>query len=634
MQALIGQMMGQYNLVEQIGAGGMATIFKAHQPSLNRDVAVKILSPHLAQNADFTERFTREAQAIGRLNHPNILPVFDYGQDKVYSYLVMRYVPGAVTLADRMKSTLTQAKIVEIISRIADALDHAHQAGIIHRDIKPTNILMDGDWVLLSDFGLAKLIETPSGLTATGVGMGTPAYMSPEQGMGEKVDHRSDIYSLGIILYEMLTGQIPHQGETPIATVMKRITDPLPPPGSIKPAIPKAVEAVLLKALDPEPSRRFASAGELARALKEAIEKPQPTPSMPPSKPAAKSVDVAMPPKETLTAKRSALEWSAFFALGAISLCSAMLAIVGVFSAEGASELGNVFLGLGPLIAGISSMVLLWFRPKAKPASAALAMSILLWFFGVNFLGFGAFAATIPGDTPVMENLGFSVALCGLPGLFFVLGGLGLYLRELNRNRVQGSSATNLASGKEHQIDQSRLQKLRRAGEYAIHIKRRIKQNKAGVLSQSMGDLANRVENWEARLRQLVDRLNTFEANRIIQRDLEDTPAAIVRMKAQLEAETDPQLRAQMADTLAEYQTQLRHLKALVRLMRRTDLEIDESLASIGSIYSQLQLLEAKDIDSGRAERLSGDIDEQANRLGDLLSAMDEVYRDRNNLAV
>lgn len=271
LQALIGQTLGQYRIIEQIGEGGMAAVFKAYQPGLNREVALKVLPPYFAQKEDFVERFVREAQAIGNLHHPNILPVYDTGQDKGYSYIAMRYIPKARTLGDEMKSPLKTERIVELISQIGGALDQAHKAGIIHRDVKPSNILLDGQWALLSDFGLAKMVEGAPDLTGTGVGMGTPAYMSPEQGMGKKVDHRTDIYALGIILYEMLTGTVPHRAETPIATVMRRINEPLPLPRSINPNIPEAVERVLLRALATDPTQRFDSAGEMATALKEAV---------------------------------------------------------------------------------------------------------------------------------------------------------------------------------------------------------------------------------------------------------------------------------------------------------------------------------------------------------------------------
>jgi serine/threonine-protein kinase len=280
LQSLVGQTLGQYRIIEQIGEGGMAAVFKAYQPGLNRDVALKVLPPAFAKKGDFTERFTREAQAIGNLHHPNILPVYDSGQERGYAYLAMRYIPNASTLADEMKKPLRTGRMVDLMEQIAAALDHAHQAGIIHRDVKPSNVLLDGKWALLSDFGLAKMAEGQVELTETGVGMGTPAYMSPEQGMGKKVDHRTDIYALGIILYEMITGQVPHRAETPIATVMKRLNEPLPMPRSLNPKIPEAVERVLLKALAVDPGHRFNRAGELAQALKAAFG-PNPTEVLP-----------------------------------------------------------------------------------------------------------------------------------------------------------------------------------------------------------------------------------------------------------------------------------------------------------------------------------------------------------------
>src|SRR5688572_14267468 len=252
----------------------MATVFRAHQPSLNRNVALKILPPQIAEKEGFTQRFEREAQAIGNLHHPNILPVYDFGEDKGYGYIAMRYVPNAKTLGDWMKSPLVKEQILEFIRQIASALDYAHQAGIVHRDVKPSNILMDGEWVLLSDFGLAKLMASPSQLTGTGAGIGTPAYMSPEQAQGEAVDHRTDIYALGIILFEMLTGQIPHKAETPLATVVKRISEPAPSPRLLNPDIPHAVEAVLLKALAVKPADRFNRAGDFVQVLQAAFAAP------------------------------------------------------------------------------------------------------------------------------------------------------------------------------------------------------------------------------------------------------------------------------------------------------------------------------------------------------------------------
>jgi len=271
LKGLIGQTLGKYQIVEQVGKGGMATVFKAYQPGLDRYVAVKVLPAYYAHEEGFAERFVREAKAIARLEHPNILPVYDFGQDDTLSYIVMKYVAGG-TLKDRLEGPLTVEEALATLRQIAAALDHAHDLGILHRDVKPGNILIDEKgWVYLSDFGLAKMVEGSVQITGTGTGIGTPAYMSPEQGQGLTVDERTDVYSLGVVLYEMLTGRVPYEAETPMAVVVKHITSPLPLPRSINPAIPEPVERVILLALAKDPDDRFPRAGQLVDALDAAI---------------------------------------------------------------------------------------------------------------------------------------------------------------------------------------------------------------------------------------------------------------------------------------------------------------------------------------------------------------------------
>ncbi len=268
---LIGSMLGQYQILEAIGHGGMATVYKARQPALDRFVAVKVLLPQQADRAEFRERFNREAKAVAQLNHPNILPIIDYGQVNDLTYIVMKYVSGG-TLADRLKSPIDLAATARLIRQIAAALDHAHQRGIIHRDIKPSNVLLDeGEWVQLADYGLAKLLQGDQSLTISGLSMGTPAYLSPEQGQGLPLDHRSDIYSLGVVLYEMITGRLPFTAETAMGVIIKHVYDQPPLPRALNPTIPEAVETVVLKALAKQVSDRYQSAGELAIALQQAV---------------------------------------------------------------------------------------------------------------------------------------------------------------------------------------------------------------------------------------------------------------------------------------------------------------------------------------------------------------------------
>lgn len=268
-----GTTLGTYRVVEQIGMGGMATIFKAYQPSMDRYVALKILPAHFAHDPGFTARFNREAQTIARLEHKHILPVYDYGEENGVTYLVMRYLEGGTLkdlLAQRRPSL---AETVDIMTQVCAALDYAHRQGVVHRDVKPANILIDleGD-AYLSDFGIAKVLEGVTGhLTETGATVGTPAYMAPEQSMGQQVDARSDIYALGVVLYEMLVGRLPYQADTPMAVALMHIHNPLPLPRQVAPSLSEAFENVILKALAKQPTDRFQSAGQMAAALKEAL---------------------------------------------------------------------------------------------------------------------------------------------------------------------------------------------------------------------------------------------------------------------------------------------------------------------------------------------------------------------------
>jgi tetratricopeptide (TPR) repeat protein/tRNA A-37 threonylcarbamoyl transferase component Bud32 len=280
MPELIGQTLGGYRILEQIGRGGMATVYKAFQPSLDRNVAIKVLPAYYAeQDETFLKRFRIEARAVARLRHPNILMVHDYGEQDGITFIAMEYVEAG-TLTERLGRPMPLPEVEVLLRQVAAALEYAHEQGIIHRDVKPSNILLPKpDWPLLTDFGLAKIVGGAQ-LTQTGTIAGTPAYMSPEQGRGEKLDHRTDLYSLGIVLYEMATGLVPFKAETPMAVIVKHITEPLPLPRAINPDLSEAVERVILKALAKDPADRFAQAGEMAQAFSAAISSPA-TPSRP-----------------------------------------------------------------------------------------------------------------------------------------------------------------------------------------------------------------------------------------------------------------------------------------------------------------------------------------------------------------
>ncbi len=270
MDDLIGRRIGPYEIRDKLGQGGMATVYRAYQASLNRCVAIKVLPPTMAQDAQFVARFRQEALAAGGLSHPNILRIYDADTFEGRHYIVMDYMSGG-TLADRLRSgPLPPDAAADIAAQIADALDHAHRRGIVHRDLKPSNILLDEEGrPLLADFGIAQALSSGPRLTQTGTSVGTPEYMSPEQGQGLRVDGRSDVYSLGIVLFQMLTGRIPFQAHTPVATLYQVVHQPPPPPRQLNPRIPEYLESITLRALAKNPESRFRSAREMAAALRQ-----------------------------------------------------------------------------------------------------------------------------------------------------------------------------------------------------------------------------------------------------------------------------------------------------------------------------------------------------------------------------
>ena len=263
--SLVGQKLGKYEITELLGQGGMAAVYKGYQRDVDRYVAVKVLPPHPGQDSQFVERFKLEARTIARLQHPHILPLYDYGDENDILYLVMAFAEGG-SLSDRIRrEPMTLPEIQRVFDQIAGALDYAHRQNVIHRDIKPDNILIDQEGhALLADFGIVKLMEDvgPTMLTATGGLVGTPAYMSPEQAQGLPIDRRTDIYSLGIVLFEMLSGKQPFTAETPMQVVLKHMTAPVPPLSSYNPNLPPELDAVMQHALEKEPGQRYASARE------------------------------------------------------------------------------------------------------------------------------------------------------------------------------------------------------------------------------------------------------------------------------------------------------------------------------------------------------------------------------------
>lgn len=275
---LVGKSLGRYHIIEQLGEGGMATVYKGYDTLLERHVAIKVIRIERGGQPDFLKRFQREARALAHLDHPFILKVLDYGEQEGIPYLVMPFVPGG-TLKQKLTQKIPYQDAAALLAPVARALEFAHKQGIIHRDVKPANILIDSSGSpLLSDFGIAKMLDTQEAtqLTGTGIGIGTPDYMAPEQWFGQ-ASRATDIYALGVVFYEMVTGCRPFVADTPAAVLLKHMNDPLPRPRSFAPELPDSVEQVIFKALAKKPEDRFSDMGALAAALEALSREEKPT---------------------------------------------------------------------------------------------------------------------------------------------------------------------------------------------------------------------------------------------------------------------------------------------------------------------------------------------------------------------
>lgn len=274
LEQYVGKNIGRYQVLETLGVGGMSTVYRAHDPQTNRAVAIKVMQVHVAANETMRMRFEREARTIYKLRHPHILPLLGYGEEQGMPYMVMPLMRGG-TPADMLKSgPLPIEKTARIVSQIARALDYAHQQGIIHRDLKPANILMDESGAaFLTDFGVARITETSAKLTGTGDFLGTAAYASPEQCLGEEPTAASDIYSFGIMLYEFLTGEVPFQGTSVMGVIQQHISETVPNPLRVNPTLPIEVFEVVRKATTKIPTARYSSAAAMSDALVRALRK-------------------------------------------------------------------------------------------------------------------------------------------------------------------------------------------------------------------------------------------------------------------------------------------------------------------------------------------------------------------------
>jgi len=268
---VIGQTLGLYQLVQELGRGGFATVYRALQPQLNRDVAIKVLHPEFIRDERALRRFKREAVAVARLTHTNIVAVYDYGEQDGHAYLVMEYISGSTLKARLGGKPMPYQDALAVVKAVGSALDYAHGKGLVHRDVKPGNILYTEDSrIVLSDFGIVRLADDDSSLTR-GV-IGTPQYMSPEQALGHEVDGRSDLYSLGIVLFELLAGRVPFKGESAVATLSMHATLPVPSTRTFNQGVPDVIDRIVQRALAKSPEDRYQTGADLSNALANAID--------------------------------------------------------------------------------------------------------------------------------------------------------------------------------------------------------------------------------------------------------------------------------------------------------------------------------------------------------------------------
>jgi len=379
----IGENVGPYRVMEQLGQGGMATVYKAYHAALDRYVALKVLHPAFGEDPNFEARFKREARLVAKLDHPNIVPIYDYSEHDKQPFLVMKFIEGETLKARMVRGPLASDELAKIIESVGFALGYAHKMGILHRDIKPSNVLLTPDGlVYLADFGLARIASMGESTLSGDMIMGTPQYISPEQAMGKKdLNEGTDIYSFGVMLYEMVVGQVPFNADTPFSIIHDHIYTPLPIPHNINPSVPESVERVLLKSLSKDRADRYTSVAEMVTAFKQAWQSagvpmkgttitmaPQVVPvSVKPASASAKKESV-LPAETVATAEPKTLKkrsrWP--FVVGAV-----LLFICCIF-AFFAVRRGGLFPGLNEPVVGVptaTKVIVSEIAPLLQPAT-------------------------------------------------------------------------------------------------------------------------------------------------------------------------------------------------------------------------------------------------------------------------
>ncbi len=415
MLGLIGKTISHYTILEQIGQGGMSSVFSAVDLRDERAVAVKVLSPYLAHEPRFKARFEREIKLLSRLQHPNIMPILDFGEADGLAYIIMPFI-GTGTLGDRLlKGPLEPKDGARIVEQLASALAAAHAAGVVHRDVKPSNVLLDplGN-ALLSDFSFAHQADASQNLTGSAL-IGTPAYMSPEQCLGAPIDARSDQYALAVVLYQMTTGQLPFEADTPMGTALKHVNEPLPRPRLVNPNLLEEVELVLVKGLAKDPGLRYDSVLELNQAFQEALQialdpaRRTKTGELDRTTAIYNKYQNVKPPPRRRWFERSAV----LAALLLLIACPASAAGIASFFPGLIS--GGISAAAAPLdIQGTVNVVLTANAPGEGTYVPPGAMETAVYLAVIQTLA----ATGAPLDDPTLEAIAFSIATEGTPTPF------------------------------------------------------------------------------------------------------------------------------------------------------------------------------------------------------------------------
>ena len=671
---LIGAQLGKSRLVECIQTGGMAEVYKAYQPDLDRYVAVKVISSELGYDPDFLAQFDREAKTLAQLEHPNILPIYDSGVCGDRPYLVVQYV-DAGTLADRLGARLPPEEAVRIISQVGDALGYAHAKGIIHRDVKPSNILIaKSGRVLLADFGIA---QARADATKPGTGSGTSAYMAPEQRAGKPVDGRADIFALGVLFYDLLSGK--RGGEQNLLT--RSITAN---------RLPTPLVMVIACATSTNPNDRYAVAEDFVAAAQEALTK-------------SSTQHTEAPTLSQLALEVAAIVLFALVGLGLI--------VYGLTLQDVSNRIVAVTQGIGCLV--ISAMIARRNRTTAMTMSFINAIILVM-------LGFGAFAIPamlmMPSAGAVTLDMIVFVLPFAVPSIILWIIAAVVYIRDrrrshalprqpaperrarigplhvrqtrtalinslivlillaaltniINRITPAGSFLHNLTemlqggmvfSGvilalglgvwyvyslvtatSEAAADQApqrslpevkaRRAVLDKARDYRIRIREAITRAREGPLRDRLQRATRQLDEWIACVERLTARLDEFDRDPAIQRDLSTVPRAVRSLEARLgqEQDGDDRLSEAVRKTLAARQLQLRALQELERVISRAELQVEETVAALGAVYSEVLLVEAKDAAGTHERRVQADIEAQVKSLRDLLDAIEDVKASR-----